>query len=195
MLSISLALLSIPKYQAYFNFDPSSIVTSKICICGVGIYVYSKISDCAIITFNSEFKEALWVQILLHNHDSLLVGCIYHSPSSNLANSVSLRCNLLNIIDGYTHLLICGDFKFPNIDWSFITGDNRHTQAFVETIQDIFLYQHVDERTRYRPNTTPHILDLVLTNEQNIVSNLEYFTCSDLGSSDHVYLRFNLACY
>ena len=63
---------------------------------------------------------------------------VYHSQSSNLAKSLSLPCNLLNMIDGCTHLLICGNFGFPNIDWSFITGDNSHTQAFVETIQDTF---------------------------------------------------------
>ena len=189
--SISLALLSILNYQAYFNFDPNLTVTSKIR--GVGISVHSKISGSTIITFCSEFKEALWVEIPLHNRDSLLIGCIYRSPSSNLANSVSLLCNLLNMIDGYTHLLICGDFNFPNIDWSFITGNNNHTQAFVETIQYIFSYQHVDQPTRYRPNTTPHILNLILTNGQNMVSDLEYLP--GLGSSDHVCLRFNLACY
>ena len=29
-------------------------------------------------------------------------------------------------------------YNFPNIDWSLVAGDNSHTQAFVETMQDKF---------------------------------------------------------
>ena len=57
----------------------------------------------------------------------------------------------------------------------------------------MFLYQHVYKPTRYRPNATPHILDLILTNEENMVNDLQYLP--GLGSSDRVCLRFNLACY
>jgi len=63
----------------------------------------------------------------------------------------------------------------------------------VETIQDKFLYQRVCDPTRYGPNVTPHILDLVLTNEENMVNNLQYLP--GLGLSDHVCLRFDLTCY
>ena len=173
-------------------FDPNSTgVINKIR--GVSIYIHNKISGSTTLTFSSDFEEHLWVKIPLRNHDSLLIGCVYRSPSLNLANSISSLCNLLNMINGYTHLLICGDFNFPHIDWSLITGDNSHTQAFVETIQDMFLYQHVYKPTRHRPNATPHILDLILTNEENMVNDLQYLP--GLGSSDHVCLRFNLACY
>ena len=37
------------------------------------------------------------------------------------------------------------------------------------------------------------VLDLVFTNEEGMVSNLEYLP--GLGSSDHVVLRFSLVCY
>ena len=67
------------------------------------------------------------------------------------------------------------------IDWLLTTGDNSYTQAFVETIQDMFLYQHVYEHTRYRPNTTPHVLDLILTNEENniMVNDLQIYLVWD----------------
>ena len=159
----------------------------------VGIYIHNKISGSTVFTPSSDYEEHFWVKIPLLNHDLLLIGCVYRSPSSNLANSVSSLCNLLNMINGYTHLLICGDFNFPNIDWSLITSDSSYTQTFVDTIQDLFLYQHVYEPTRYRPNTTPHVLDLILTNEENMVDDLQYLP--GLGLSDHVCLRFNLVCY
>jgi len=92
---ISLALLSIPNYHAYFNFDPNSnIVPGNIC--EVAIYVHGRISGSTTLTFNSDFKEQLWVKIPLLHHDSLLIGRLYRSPSSNLADSTSSLCNLLN---------------------------------------------------------------------------------------------------
>ena len=111
----------------------------------------------------------------------LLAVCITAHHQILLTQYHHYVANLLNMINGYTHLLICGDFNFPHIDWSLITGDNSHTQAFVETIQDMFLYQHVYKPTRYRPNATPHILDLILTNEENMVNDLQYLP--GLGSS------------
>ena len=43
-------------------------------------------------------------------HDSLLVGCIYRSPSSDTLQSTIGLCKLLTEIGDHTHLLICGDF-------------------------------------------------------------------------------------
>ena len=109
--------------QACFNFDPiSNIATNNMH--GVAIYVHSRISGSTTLTFIRDFKEHLWVKIPLLNHDSLLIGCLYRSPSSNLVDSTSSLCNLLNT----THVMICGNLNFPNIDRSLVVGDNtqRH---------------------------------------------------------------------
>ena len=39
----------------------------------------------------------------------------------------------------------------------------------------------------------PGLLDLVITNEQGMLTNLQYLP--GLGKSDHVVLDFGLACY
>ena len=41
---------------------------------------------------------------------------------------------------------------------------------FIETLENFFLHQHILSPTRGRANTTPHILDLVLSNEKEMVS-------------------------
>jgi len=94
---------------------------------------------------------------------------------------------------GHTQVLICGEFiKFPNIDghWLLVTTVIC-TQAFVETIQDKFLYQNVFSPTPGigQIRTTPHILDLVLTNEKNMINNHQYLPGLEL--SDH-QIWFNL---
>ena len=57
----------------------------------------------------------------------------------------------------------------------------------------IFLYKHVNKPTRWRGTDSPHVLDLVFTNEENMVSEMEYL--SPLGKSDHCVLQFQFNCY
>lgn len=57
---------------------------------------------------------------------------------------------------------------------------------------DYLLYQHITEPTRYRLGTEPHILDLVLMNEEQMVDNVTYL--HGLGKSDHICIVFNMAC-
>ena len=49
------------------------------------------------------------------------------------------------------------------------------------------------EPTRYRPGETPNILDLVFTNEQTMINEVQYLP--GLGCSDHVCLSFKFMCY
>ena len=84
----------------------------------------------------------------------------------------------------------------PQIEWenSFSTAPPQDvTHQFLEVLNDCFLTQHVTQPTRFRPGETPHILDLILTNEDGMIKNIVHE--SGLGKSDHVILRFELACY
>ena len=54
------------------------------------------------------------------------------------------------------------------------------------------MYQHVSEPTRFRIGEEPSLLDLVLTNEEGMIQNLEYQP--GLGNSDHLSLIFDLGC-
>ena len=63
----------------------------------------------------------------------------------------------------------------------------------METLQDLFLKQHVTEPTRYRNGEEPSLLDLIITNEEGMIQNLSYHPA--LGDSDHCCLKFDLCCY
>ena len=64
---------------------------------------------------------------------------------------------------------------------------------FIETLDNCFLHQHILLPTRCRGNTTPHILDLVLSNEEEMLSEIKHL--SPLGSSDHQVISFKYTCY
>jgi len=125
----------------------------------------------------------------------LLVGCIYRSPSHPLNTSVTSLCELFTSLCDYTYLLVCGDFNFREIAWSDLSGssNNSHIEPFLDTVDDLFLFQHICNPTRFRQDASPILLDLVFTNEKDMVANLSHLP--PLGNSDHICLQFDVLCY
>ena len=86
--------------------------------------------------------------------------------------------------------------NFPKIDWkNWLTKGDKNSENFVESIRDSYRYmfQHVMENTRMRENCEPSTLNLILTNDENMIEELNY--TSPLGNSDHGSLEFILKCY
>ncbi len=89
-----------------------------------------------------------------------------------------------------------GDFNLKEIDWirqSTNTNELHQATVFLEVIRDLFLYQHVKKPTRFRGDDIPTTLDLVFTNEENMIEQMEYLP--GIGLSDHLLLAFKLNCY
>ena len=90
-----------------------------------------------------------------------------------------------------------GDLNFPDIDWDNWTCKTNNTEdinyKFIECIRDCYLYQHVMEPTRKRGKDNPSTLDLLFSNEEHMISDLEII--APLGSSDHSILKFNFVCH
>ena len=61
----------------------------------------------------------------------------------------------------------------------------------------MFLYQHVGQNTRIREGNIPSRVDLVFTNEEGMISNIEYQAplWSETAQSDHLVLVFDFNCY
>ena len=95
------------------------------------------------------------------------------------------------------HILIKVDLNLKNIDWETLTTEDNSTTdlnyRFVECIHDSYLFHHVLEPTQQRGTDRPTNLDVLLTNEENMISELEI--SAPLGKSDHSILKFNFQCY
>jgi hypothetical protein len=134
----------------------------------------------------------------LNNNDKLLLGLIYKSPSDNSRECADNVCDLINEASnaGYSHILLMGDFNLPVINWDTWSckGDvNRTEHKLLETLQNNFLFQHISKPTTWRGSDTPHILDLIITNEENMISDIEYQ--SPLGESYHCMMKFDYNSY
>ena len=190
--------LSLPNYNMYLNFDPGSLNLGRSGCRGICIFVRSKWPATEVVFPSCPFREHLWISIPLQGSDQLLVGCIYRSPSASPNPSTENLVELLKTVThrSYSHILVAGDINIPQIDWtaSFsYAPDGHHSHKFIEGIQECGLTQHVTRATRYRKGERPSTLDIILTNEEGLVQNLDYLP--PIGNSDHIVLEFDLVCY
>ena len=140
------------------------------------------------------YEDSLWLKIKISKTDSLLLGCVYRSPNSSDENNESLN-NLFRSLPMqlYSHLLVCGDFNYPSINWETNSTNEPNAQKFLESCDDAYVHQHIEKPTRARLGQCHNVLDLVFSNEENMVGEIAYE--SPLGKSDHSCLVFEFRCY
>ena len=66
---------------------------------------------------------------------------------------------------------------------------------FIECLRDNYLYQHVNKPTRGRGSDTPNLVDLIMTNEEQMITDIHVDHQSPLGKSDHSVLSLRVNCY
>ena len=69
------------------------------------------------------------------------------------------------------YLIILGDFNYPNIDWSTLSGYNLYIFSFCDLIFDLNLVQLIKTLTHTAGNT----LDLLLTNNDSVIQNISHY--------------------
>ena len=108
------SLIAIPNYAVFSNFDPSIPNLGSAGKRGIIIFVSDKLhaSDVTILPVTPDC-EHLWIRLKLCGSDSLLIGCIYRSPSSDTKHSTECLCEILHkVTTSDSHLLICGNFNY-----------------------------------------------------------------------------------
>ena len=197
-LPICPALLAIPGYNLFTSFSTDACNLGVSGVRGVCIFVRDDLQATEVTIVETHIIEQLWVKIRLTGSDQLVAGCLYRSPSTSPGESIEEIANLFRMVHDMnpSHLLICGDFNIPQIDWTLhlcLAHETHIAQKFLSIIQECLLFQHVLNPTRFREGEVSNILDLIMTNEEHMVSALDYQP--GLGKSDHVVLRFRLASY
>ena len=147
-----------------------------------------------IVTERKEFSsesEMLWHQIELKGRSSILLGTVY-KPKHNDAVTVD---NLQNVLTKINHklpnnnIIVCGDFNQPNVDWNNLCtipstwACSKTANKLINVTVENGLDQVVDKPTRGN-----NILDLVLTNNTNVIRKIEV----EPGLGDHEMVRVEL---
>ena len=121
---------------------------------------------------------------------------MYRRGDTSNENNESLFKTFHEIVNKkYSHVLVFGDFNFKEINWekNICLDSNNTAFNFIECIRDCFLVQHIKEPTRQRGTDSPCTLDLLFTNDENMIKDLKYL--APLGRSDHSIVKFTVACY
>lgn len=155
---------------------------------GVMLAVRNTILSIRRKDLESRNSEILACEIRLESKKKFLVLVLYRPPNTDLDHMKEFKKSLhLATKAKFDHLVVCGDFNLPHIDWSTgtaINNDDIH-HYFAKTIKDNYLYQLIDFPTRIN-----NILDLVLTNSPDKVMNIQGF--HDTLSTDHLLISFEL---
>jgi len=84
VMSLSLLLNTVPNYSTFTNFDPN---ISNLGSAGNRTWYHNLCFSVSDITIAPESPgyEHLWIiRLKLHGSDSLLIGCIYRTPSTDI---------------------------------------------------------------------------------------------------------------
>lgn len=136
----------------------------------------------------SEFQEFLVASVMADKVE-ILVTVVYNLPKNNgkmteydigtnNEGTVGLVKKVADIaVTRKCKLLIMGDFNYKEINWQELNphGDHNSWRArFLDCVQKIFLYQQVLESSAARGSDTPSVLDLVFTQSDLEITNMNY---------------------
>ncbi|PKU28688.1 dtw domain-containing protein 2 [Limosa lapponica baueri] len=127
--------------------------------------------------------KSLWVKIKGNTGaGEVTVGVGYRPPDQDNRADKALYRQIGAALCSQTVVLTV-DFNHPSVCWKDNTAGHKPTKKFLECVDDNFLLQMVEE-----PIRKGAMLDLVLTNNEGLVANVE--PKSSLGCSDHNMVEF-----
>ena len=107
------------------------------------------------------------VIVELTSNRSFIVCVVYAPPHAGDSYYQHLSALLSSLPPG-KDVLILGDFNFPDIDWDLLNSGTRFSSCFCDLLVDLNLRQLVPSSTHKAGN----ILDLVLTNSDNLIDDV-----------------------
>ena len=181
------------KMDGYDMFiSPPNVFTKRGCL----MYTKEELNALQLDSKIYQFVEYVQLGIHFENGKKFLISCIYRSPSATTTTCIAELNEIIltNKVNNkkYYYLLYVGDFNYKEIDWennNTNVGPECLASKFLESGRDTYLYQHVKQATRYRGDNQPSLLDLILTNEEEMIDNVVHN--APLGNSDHEILEFN----
>ena len=129
--------------------------------------------------------EVVTIKIGLSN--AIVICCVYVPPDSTIVYVSSLVSYLTDIVSSFDKCILVGDFNFPDIDWSSLTGNSVSSNCFCEFVFDCNLTQHVMGATHVKGN----ILDLIITSPNIVIDEV---TILSSHFSDHFIVSFIPLC-
>jgi len=153
---------------------------------GVTLYVREQ-PECIELCLGADEEEveSLWVRIKGQAHMGDIIVGVYYRPPDQDEEGDEACYRQLKVASQSQALVLIGDINHPDICWEDHTA--RHTQCrrFLQSIDDNFLMQVVEEPTRRGT-----LLDLVLMNKEGSVEDMK--AVGRFGCSDYEMVNFRI---
>ena len=160
---------------------------------GINIWTHQSLDKSISIPLDkqltSDLTEAAHIRVRLNRGDSLLLSCLYRSSNQTEEGNNKTNEIMKFAARSASHVALCGDFNYRDIQWATqrcSAGERSQASQFLDAAHDSFLYQHVKDPTRHRTKeitdaegnklavTEKSLLDLVFTNEQDMITGLAH---------------------
>jgi len=116
----------------------------------------------------------------------VIVG-VYYRPPDQEEEVDEAFYKQLKVASQSQALVPVGDFNHADISWEDHSARHMQSRRLLQSINDNFLMQMVEEPTRRGT-----LLDLVLTNKEGLVEDVK--AGGNLGSSDHEMVNLKILC-
>ena len=109
------------------------------------------------------------------------LGAENHRAVDNYLRNLSKRKK-------YTKIVLIGDLNLNQVNWTDKVTRISLQEKFLDTFNDLNFDQLIDKSTHIRGN----ILDVLLTNSPQIISNINILGRNEICTSDHFAIDFML---
>lgn len=118
------------------------------------------------------------------------MGVCYRPPDSGRDFITELHKCLFQVTSLFPSatLVLLGDFNCPDIDWTALSSGSAFSDAFVDVCLDFNFSNVITQPTR-TTKICSNVLDLCLTQEPDLISNVTYLP----GISDHLVIELTLS--
>ncbi|GAB0205877.1 mitochondrial enolase superfamily member 1 [Grus japonensis] len=153
---------------------------------GVALRVREQLEGIKLcLEVDEERVKSLRVRIKGQANMGYTVVGIYNRPPDQEEEVDEAFCRQLEVASQSQSLVLMGDFSHPDICWKSIVAKHAQSRRFLQSIDDNFLTQLVEEPTRRGV-----LLDLVLTKKGGQVEDVK--VGGSLGCSDHEMVEFRI---
>ena len=134
--------------------------------------------------------EMLALKITLPNNESIIVCTCYRVGTLGKSNHDAIIKYLRSLLckKNPPKIYLVGDFNLPHADWTSTSSHISLEQSFIDSFNDLALSQMISSPTHKSGN----ILDILLSNHDSSIHNIEVCDPNLLCKSDHFPISFSI---
>lgn len=117
----------------------------------------------------------------------IIIAVIYRPPNATFEND-EFMLSAIQTASTNSTLVLFGDFNYSDINWPIQSHSSktRLSSLFVDNYLNSNLHQLIQQPTRFRNANRPSTLDLLLTNDENLITEINFDSL--IGTSDHIVI-------